>query len=174
MALSSAVTLPFPTNAVDPAPFTSTQGGTPLSFTTPVNLVSTSTTYDQLLFNVACPSVVTLFFSGTLGNYARNTPRVNLLYAISLTNAAFPSTELNPISITTSEEVAYTGATVTDSSGNTYVYPVPLSLTASFTLQPGTYVARLNIQKTDTADLVTPFYSFIGGNMTARIVKINA
>jgi len=174
-SLSTAVSQVFSTNAIVPVPVTVPLPGTPLIFS---SVTGAAYTNDQMLFQVSCASTVTLFFSGTLGYYSTghgSKPAYQQL-CISLINTAAPSMELNPNPYINGEFIYCPDFLVLDSLSASYVFPEPISLSASFALLPGTYAARVNTILTDVSFLLPTFsfVAFLGGSMTARIVKAHA
>ena len=134
-----------------------------------------ASTAEQLLFTVPCVSTVTLYFSGTFGFNDATASTSESHFYISLVNALAPAVEL-------SRDAAYaptqfsSGLALTDGTvpPNTYVTPQPVSLTATFTLVPGTYSATARVALVTSTSLSTNnFNAYLGGNMTARIVKGN-
>ena len=178
-ALSSAVSQLFPTNAVPTVPVT---GGiapsSPLSLTftpavgedTPATL--SGYTYDQIVFAVSCPSTVTLYFSGTAGNYttASLTGGPIEILAISLVNAVAPSIELNP-NLVANTFTAPVLPGLTADAGSLYITPQPVLLTLTTALLPGTYIAKVHLLL-EAVD--STLAAYLGGSMTARVVKTRA
>ena len=171
-ALSTAFAVPFTMNAPPVEPFDGTPFGLPLSFN---SVTGVGNTDEQLLFTVPCASTVTLYFSGTLAYYS-----VGLLDApvpatqqlsIALVNAVAPAVQLNPNTPTSSELFDSPGFLLETTTPDTYIYPQPVSLTASFALLPGTYAARVNVILTQ--DSAASFVDYLGGSMTALVVKAN-
>jgi hypothetical protein len=156
-------------NAPPTEPFSGTAFGLPLSFNASTSIANTD---EQLLFTVPCASTVTLYFSGTLAYYsvgehaAPATQQLN----ISLVNAAAPAVQLNPSTPTSSELLESPGFSIATTTADTYIYPQPVSLTASFALLPGTYAARVSVLLTQIATTHS-FVDYLGGSMTAVVIK---